>query len=103
MNEMPHEISIFTPYVLFEWDPERPARRSAKGPQGGVVLRKYLEKAATRLTALEQLVLEQAITRPVSFYEIVRVHPGQGAVLRDILIGEEIEIEEHSGSEAMRP
>jgi hypothetical protein len=102
LNEMPHEVSIFSPYVLFEWDPERPLRRSAQKPQGGVVVQAYLKKAATRLPVLEHLILEQSIARPVSFYEIVRVHPGRGAVLRDLLIGEEAEIEEHSGSEMMR-
>jgi hypothetical protein len=102
LNEIPHEISIFSPYLLFEWDPERPLRRSAQKPQGGVVVKAYLSKAANCLSTLEHLILEQAIARPVSFYEIVRVHPGRGAVLRDLLIGEEIEIEEHSGSETMR-
>jgi hypothetical protein len=102
LNEIPHEISVFSPYVLFEWDPEKPLRRSAQKPQGGVVVQAYLKKAASRLSALEQLILEQAIVRPVSFYEIARVHPGRGAVLRDLLIGEETEIEEHSGSETMR-
>jgi hypothetical protein len=103
LSEMPHELSIFSPYALFEWDPERPLRRSAKKPKGGVVVQAYLKKAANRLSPLEHLILEQAITRPVSFYEIVCVHPKQGAVLRDLLIGEETEIEEHSGSEMMRP
>jgi hypothetical protein len=103
LSDMPEEISIFSPYVLFEWDPEKPLRRRALKPRGGVVAQAYLKKAASRLSGLEYLILEQAITRPVSFYEIVRVHPGQGAVLRDLLIGEETEIEEHSGSETMRP
>jgi hypothetical protein len=48
---MPHEISIFSPYVLFEWDPERPLRRSAQKPRGGVVVQAYLKKAANRLSA----------------------------------------------------
>jgi len=103
LSEMPHEISIFSPYLLFEWNPEKPLRRSTQKPQGGLVVQAYLKKAASRLSALEHLVLEQAIARPVSFYEIVRVHPGQGVVLRDLLIGEETEIEEHAGSEMMRP
>ena len=102
LSEMPHELSIFSPYVLFEWDPEKPLRRSAQKPQGGVVVTAYLKRAANRLSALELLILEQAIARPVSFYEIVRVHPGRGVVLRDLLIGEETEIEEHSGSEMLR-
>jgi hypothetical protein len=103
LSEMPHEISIFSPYVLFEWDPEKPVRHSAENLRGGMVVQAYLKKARNRLSALELLVLEQAVARPVSFYEIVRVHHGRGAVLRDVLIGEETEIEEHSGSEIMRP
>ena len=103
LSEMPHELAIFSPYLLFEWNPEKTRRRSAERPQGGLVVQAYLKNAANRLSAMEHLILEQAITRPVSFYEIVRVHPGRGAVLRDILIGEETEIEEHSGSEMMRP
>ena len=103
LSEMPRELSIFSPYVFFEWNSEKTLRRSAEKPQGGLVVQAYLKNAANRLSALEHLILEQAITRPVSFYEIVRVHPGRGAVLRDILIGEETEIEEHSGSEMMRP
>jgi hypothetical protein len=103
LSEMPHELAIFSPYLLFEWNPEKTLRRSAEKPQGGLVVQAYLKYAANRLSALEHLILEQAITRPVSFYEIVRVHPGRGAVLRDVLIGEETEIEEHSGSEMMRP
>jgi hypothetical protein len=102
LSEMPHELSIFSPYLLFEWKPEKTLRRSKEKPQGGVVVQAYLQKAAKRLSALEHLILDQAITRPVSFYEVVRVHRGRGVVLRDILIGEETEIEEHAGSEMMR-
>lgn len=102
LSEMPHELSIFSPYFLFEWNPEKPQLRNMQKPQGGVVVKAYLNKAANRLSALEHLILEQAVARPVSFYEIVRVYPGQGAVLRDLLIGEETRIEEHSGSEMMR-
>jgi len=84
LSEMSHEISIFSPYLIFEWNPERTPRRSTGKPRGGRVLQAYLKKAANRLSPLEQLILEQAITRPVSFYEIVGVNPGRGAVLRDI-------------------
>jgi hypothetical protein len=103
LDQIPHELSIFSPYVLFEWNPGKSLRRSAQKPRGGVVVQFYLKKAANRLSTLELLILDQAIARPVSFYEIVRVHPGHGAVLRDLLVGEETEIEEHSGSETMRP
>jgi len=103
LEKMPEEISIFSPYLLFEWDPEKRARRSGGKPKAGAVARSYMEKNASRLSELELLILEQAASRPVSFYEVVRSDPGRGVVLRDLLIGEEMDVEEHSGSNMMRP
>lgn len=103
MEKMPEEISIFSPYLIFEWDPGRPVRRKIGKPTVGAVMRSYLDKNLSRLSQLELLILEQAISRPVSFYEVVRSDPGRGVVLRDILIGEETEVEEHSASKMMRP
>lgn len=103
MEKMPEEISIFSPYLIFEWNPVRRARRHGARPTAGAVLQSYLDKNASRLSELDMQLLEQAVSRPVSFYEIVRCNPGRGAVLRDVLIGEEIEVEEHTGSMTMRP
>jgi len=102
LEEFPNEEAIFSPYFLFEWNPDAAPRRSGK-PRAGAVASIYLEKYAQRLSDLEALILEQAISRPVSFYEVVRCNPGHSAVLRDVLIGEEIEVEEHSGTKTMRP
>jgi SEC-C motif len=102
LSEMPEELSIFCPYMLFNWTPEKALPPSTAKPQGGLLIQTYLKNAANRLSDLEHLIVEQAITRPVSFYEIVRVNPGRGALVRDILTGEETEIEEHSGIELMR-
>jgi hypothetical protein len=103
MEELPHEVSLFSPYLIFEWDPDGPARRSGEKPKAGVIARTYMQKNASRLSELELLILEQAISRPVSFYEVVRSDPGRSVVLRDLLIGEETEVEEHSTSKMMRP
>ena len=103
LSDMPQELSIFSPYLLFEWRDGRKHRWNPEKPLGGIVVETYLQKSASRLSLLERQILEQAIVRPVSFYEIVSVQRGQSAVLRDILIGEEIEIEEHSGTTTMRP
>ncbi len=103
MERYPNEESIFNPYLIFEWDPDAPLRRRSGKPKAGAVARAYVEMHGSRLSELELLILEQAIARPVSFYEVIRCNPGQCVVLRDILIGEETEVEEHSGSKAMRP
>jgi len=101
LDKYPDEEMIFSPYTIFDWDPEEPVRRNGK-PKAGLILRTYLARAAGRLSELELLILDQAISRPVSFYEVVHCVPGQSAVLRDILIGEETEVEEHNATRAMR-
>jgi hypothetical protein len=103
MDSMREEMSIFIPYLLYQWDTEERARRNDGKPKGGAVVRSYMKKNAHRLSELELQVLEQAISRPVSFYEVVRSDPGRGVCLRDLLIGEETEVEEHSASQMMRP
>ncbi|MFZ0745411.1 MAG: SEC-C metal-binding domain-containing protein [Terracidiphilus sp.] len=103
LDTYPNEEAIFSPYLIFDWDPESPRRRRSGKPRAGAVLRAYLAKSASRLSELELLILEQAVSRPVSFYEIIRCNPGQSAALRDILVGEETEVEEHSGTKTMRP
>lgn len=103
ISKYPNEESIFNPYLIFDWDPDSPLRRRSGKPRAGVVLRTYLEKHASRLSELETLILQQAISQPVSFYEVVSCNPGRSVVLRDIFIGGETDVEEHSGSRSMRP
>lgn len=97
------EVQIFFPYFLFEWDPERPARRRGGQMRAGLVGRSYLEKAGSRLSELEALIFNQATTQPVSFYEVHRCEPGESLVLRDILIGGETTVVERSASQMLRP
>jgi len=97
------EVQIFFPYFLFEWDPERPARRRGGQLRVGLVGRSYLEKAGSRLSELEALIFKQATTQPVSFYEVLRCEPGESLVLRDILIGGETTVVERSASQMLRP
>ena len=97
------ERQIFSPYFLFEWDPDRPLQRRGSKPRVGVVARSYLLKAGDRLTEWERLILDQATTQPVSFYEVLRTDPGERIVLRDILIGGETEVIERSASQILQP
>jgi hypothetical protein len=85
IEEDTEETQIFIPYFLFDWDPEPRSRRGP--PVAGLIARSYLSKKGSRLAELERLILEQALTQPLSFYEVVRCHPGEGMVLRDVLLG----------------
>jgi len=103
LDNYPGEEAIFSPYMVFEWNPDSSIRRRTGKPTLGAVASLYVEKHAKRLTDLELLILEQAASQPTTFYEIVRVDPGHTVVLRDALIGGDTEVEEHSGSRTMRP
>jgi hypothetical protein len=95
------EEQIFLPYFLFDWDPERRPRRRAKSRKPGIVAQAFLEERAKRLGNLELAILQLSLAAPISFYEVLRVEPGFGMRLRDILIGGEVEVEEHSASQMM--
>ena len=103
ISRFENEEGIFNPYLIFDWDPEAPPRRRTGKPRAGLILGMYLEKNAHRLTELEMQILIQAISQPVSFYEVVRCNAGHCAVFRDVLIGGETEVEEHSATRKMRP
>ncbi|MHB2007556.1 MAG: SEC-C metal-binding domain-containing protein [Acidobacteriaceae bacterium] len=96
------EGQIFLPWFLFEWDPEQPIRRRSDQPRIGLVARSFLRKAESRLSELEQMILDQATIQPVSFYEVVLSDPGERLVLRDILIGGDTEVVERSASQALQ-
>ena len=101
IEEDPEEGQIFVPYFLFDWDPEpRPRRRP---PVVGLIARSYLSKKGSRLPELERLILEQAFTQPLTFYEVVRCNPGEGIVVRDVLLGAETDVIERTASRLLRP
>jgi hypothetical protein len=97
------EGQIFMPYFLFDWDPEAPSRPRGGQTGMGQVARSYVSMMGSRLPALESLILEQATTQPLSFYEVIRCDPGERLLLRDVLIGGETEVIERAASEQLRP
>ena len=103
LEKYPDERQIFSPYFLFEWDPDRPLRQRGSKPRVGLIAQSFVLKAWNRLSDLERMILEQATVQPVSFYDVVRCDPGERIVLRDILIGGETEVVERSASKVLRP
>jgi hypothetical protein len=101
LEEDVDEGQIFLPYLLFDWGPRTSRRRGSAGM--GLVAQAYLLKQGSRLAQLERLILDQATTQPVTFYEVVHCHPGDRMVLRDALIGGETEVVERTASRTLRP
>ena len=101
-RKMTSERQIFSPWFLFDWDPERPTQRRGHQPRIGLIARSFLLKAGSRLSELEQVILDQATTQPVSFYEVMFSEPGERLVLRDVLLGGDTEVVERKGSQVLR-
>jgi hypothetical protein len=101
LDRFPGEEQIFLPYFLFDWDPERRPRRRAKSRKPGIVAQAFMEERMKRLGNLELAILHLSLATPISFYEVLGVEPGFGMRLRDILIGGEVEVEEHSASRSL--
>ena len=96
------EHQIFMPHFLFDWHPDRPRMRRNRPLKPGIVVQRFFAKRGEHLAGLEQLILRESVFEPVSFYEVVKSNPGHGMVLRDLLIGGECEVEEHSASTYLR-
>jgi hypothetical protein len=103
LEQSSDELQVFMPYFLFQWDPDRPSRSKTAHRRGGVVARWYMLEKSKQLTAMERLFLDQAATRPMSFYEVLWSVPGDRVAVRDVLIGGIAEVIERSGSRTMRP
>ncbi|MGA2811803.1 MAG: hypothetical protein ABSG16_10425 [Candidatus Acidiferrum sp.] len=96
------EQDLFTSYFLFHWDPQRPRRGKGASRRAGIVTRWYELERAGKLSDLKRLLLEQATTQPLSFFEVLWSEAGKRIGLRDILIGVEAEVVEHSASRALQ-
>lgn len=98
----PGEQQIFMPYFLFHWDPQKPRTGRGVSRRGGIVTRWYELEKAGKLSDMERLLLEQATTQPLSFFEVLWSEAGERIGLRDILIGTETEVVERSASRALQ-
>ncbi len=96
------EDQIFMPYFLFDWDPDSRTRGNSALGKGGVVTRWYRLENAGRLSELERLFLEEATTRPLSFYEVLWSKPGERIAIHEVLTGGENEVVERSASRILR-
>jgi hypothetical protein len=101
--DLTSENQIFMPYFLFQWDPLAPSERKRAIGLGGVITQWFVMEKARRLTEMDRMFLHQATTQPVTFHEVLSSEPGEGMLLRDIMIGTEIQVMEHKASRKLRP
>ncbi len=95
------EDQIFMPYFLYLWDPERPLPKRERG-EAGAVAREFMHTKARKLSDLDRQFLEQAITQPLSFYEVMWCKPGERMALHDVLLGQGTQVIEHAATQMLR-
>ena len=95
------ENQIFMPYFLYLWDPERPVPKRQPG-EAGAVVREFMQAKAQLLSDLDRQFLKQAISQPLSFYEVVWCKPGERMALHDVLLGQDTQVIEHAATQMVR-
>ncbi|MDE2388539.1 MAG: SEC-C domain-containing protein [Betaproteobacteria bacterium] len=95
----PHspQMQLFMPWFLRNWRPDT-ALDDGDASDVRTTGQAFLDHYGKQLEPLLKRYLEQCGAAPFSFYEIVTVRPGDGFVLRDILLDEECYVTERSGS-----
>jgi hypothetical protein len=91
-------VQVFMPWFFYDWLPERKETEVPASAHGTTAAQAYLQSAEKRLDPLTARYIEAALAAPFSFHEVVDCTPGRGFRLRDVLLGSETAVIEHSGS-----
>ena len=102
--DSPHNRAFF-PWFLFNWQPEEWEEEDADESEyddtvGSTVAGSFMEKHHRRLSKMERRFVELCVATDFSFHEVLKCQPGEGFILRDILLEREVFVTEHSASEA---
>jgi len=97
-------FQTFLPWFVYNWvyDP-RDTEVKLSGPADTTVAELYARRQGKRLDALEARLIEATSRRPYSLVEVLQCRAGIGFKVRDLLLGEEIDVLERSGSQGIRP
>jgi hypothetical protein len=95
---------LFWPWYVFNWEYDKgDAEVELAGPEGRTVAELYAEARANKLDPLEKRLIESINRKPYSFLEVVSVEKGKGMTVQDVLKGDRMEVQEHTGSQYVQP
>lgn len=99
--------SLFWPWYLFNWEYDAINAKeygiTLSMPEECTIAEVYTQNNNHRLDPLERRLYESINRKPYSFWEVVDVEPGRGMVLKDVLMGTQIDVEERMGSQSVMP
>ena len=99
--ESPH-VAVFMSWFVYDWLPDPRNTDLPESTHTTTVAQAYLKAAGPRLDPLVGRYIEACCAAPFSFHEIMACEPGHGFRLRDVLVGSELDVVEHSGSTGAR-
>jgi hypothetical protein len=96
--------TIFLPWLLFNWEYDSSSSEvNLLGPEGRTAAELYAQEHRKRLDPLELKLIESVNRKPFTFFEVERVDRGKGMRLKNVFQGSNIDVEERSGSEYVKP
>jgi len=101
-GESPYNPLFFT-WFLHDWLPDPADTQLALDVREVTAANAYLARAGARLDPIARSYVEACCAVPFSFHEVIDVQPGQSFRLRDVMLGTEADVIEHSGSAHARP
>ncbi|MCB2146447.1 MAG: SEC-C domain-containing protein [Deltaproteobacteria bacterium] len=95
---------LFWPWFIFSWyyDPED-IEETLDCPVNRTVAEFYADQRGPAIDSLEAKIITAFTKKPYSFYEVMAVNPGKSLELKDVLTGFKVAVQEHMGSEYLKP
>lgn len=94
---------LFFAWFLHDWLPDRADTELPIEVRSVTVAATYLARAGARLDPIARRYVEACCAAPFSFHEVIDVRRGEGFLLRDVMLGAEAQVTEHSGSAYVEP
>jgi hypothetical protein len=101
-EESPY-ASLFFAWFLHDWLPDPADTRLPPAVHDVTVASAYLARVGARLDPIARRYVDACGVAPFSFHEVLDVRRGAGFRLRDVMLGTEAEVIEHSGSASVEP
>jgi hypothetical protein len=95
--------SLFIAWFLHDWLPDPADTKLPIEVQDVTVANAYLTRVGARLDPIARRYVEACCAAPFSFHEVIDVRQGEGFRLRDVMLGAEAQVTEHSGSAYVEP
>ncbi len=96
-EDSPYE-DMFIRWFLFLWVPQMFLEQETRYPSPYTLVSTFLEENRDSLDSLSLRYLYSAMGDPPSFWQVEAVKKGRGAILRDLLIGRELFVEDETAS-----